>query len=137
MRYDFRVFTIYIFFAVGQYLVVAGYPHFLHLLDVGPRHEPSHHLIFDWESLKSLPRNSDLLLISSHDKDQAISFIFQNLNKIIIEFNSALLIPLLEASDVNFKIAAVHFLLVHFNDLYAVKRVRFLVQIQILYFLTF
>jgi hypothetical protein len=75
----------------------------------------------------------DLLSISSHDKDQSISFIFKDLKKSVLEFNSALLIPLLESSDVNFKIAVVHFLLVHLSDLNAVKRVSSFLQLSLSY----
>lgn len=47
-----------LFFA-DEYLIVVGWPYFVHFLDVGSTHEPSHHLVFEWNSLLGVqPRTS-------------------------------------------------------------------------------
>lgn len=126
-------------YAKDQYLIVAGWPHFIHFLDVGSIHEPSHHLIFRWDDLfpnSNIPflgifngpeRNKSLTSSEKSDLSSkpATHFVYENLSCDPIDLNSSLLLPLLKKrkGDISFKLAVLHHFLIHAGDINVSKRV--------------
>jgi hypothetical protein len=113
---------------------------FIHVLDVGTAHEPSHHLIFEYKNLipEGAAPSSPFLCLSpinftnltnlsdeKHDLSAktGIALLFEDFSRHIFELNSSVLLPLLEKADVKLKLSLLHFLLIHVHDLNAAKRV--------------
>lgn len=126
--YTYAAFYIF----KGQFVAVVGYPHFLHLLDIGNGHDPSHHIILDWFSLpiskfvKSFRRIVNMPNKNGFKNPYSLIFINDEISKVELEINSGLLVPLFLQSkypDLNFSIAVTHYLIIHMSDINAAKKV--------------
>ncbi|XP_021962743.1 protein pigeon [Folsomia candida] len=135
-------------YSKDQYLVVVGWPYFVHFLDVGSSHEPSHHLDFSWDMLglrttnpsppflclfnvlnadngKSAAAQCDEKTDLSPKFSTTTNLVFQDLAHTPVELTSSLLLPLMEKrkTDTQFKLAVLHHFLVHVGDINVAKRI--------------
>lgn len=112
----------------GQYVVVMIWPFFIHLLDAGVNHEPSHHLVIDLKVLlteQQIPSVVSLWSSSDNVPKDGIKLIYQDLSVKNVPLDSSTLLPLWYTEDIYFRISALHLLLVHLGDENAAKRVKF------------
>jgi len=111
-----------IFFqSTAQYLVVAAWPTFIHMLDIGVTHEPSHHMYFEF---------SDLILTNPQHKLVSCSspamFIFEDMSTETLKLESTRLLQNVKhkhRDDIQIRLALLHYFLIHNSDVNAAKRV--------------
>ncbi|ODN00741.1 Protein pigeon, partial [Orchesella cincta] len=128
-------------FAYDQYLAVIGWPAFIHILDVGVTHEPSHHITLTFSSfislsqtvLPSFPSQPFLMIVKSDitsncdDKLSAftLNFAKEDLTLHQVQLSPAKLHQFLEKNvlSTKVKLAVIHYILVHAGDINVCKRI--------------